>query len=71
MKKITLKELWEDHLPDIVSFAVDTDISKKTDLQIPPEELEDDPYIQTLLALGHKVYIPVYKTDSTLIVVVA
>ena len=38
MKKITLKELWEDHLPDIVSFAVDTDISKKTDLQIPPEE---------------------------------
>ena len=33
MRKITLKELWEDHLPDIVSFAVDTDISKKTDRQ--------------------------------------
>ena len=38
MKKITSKELWEAHPPDIVSFAVDTDISKKTDLQIPPEE---------------------------------
>ena len=30
-----------------------------------------DPYIQTLLALGHKVYIPVYKTDHNLTVVVA
>lgn len=36
-----------------------------------PEELEEDPYIQTLLALGHKVYIPVYKTDHNLTVVVA
>ena len=36
-----------------------------------PEELEDDPYIQTLFALGHKVYIPVYKEDNNLIVVVA
>lgn len=71
MKKITSKELWEDHLPDIVSFAVDTDISKKTDRQGSLEELENDPYIQTLLALGHKVYISVYKTDNTLIVVVA
>ena len=29
-----------------------------------------DPYIQTLLALGHKVYIPVYKMDHNLTVVV-
>ena len=36
-----------------------------------PEELEDDAYIQTLFALGHKVYIPVYKEDNNLIVVVA
>ena len=43
MKKITLQELWEDYLSDIVSFTMDTDISKKTDLQIPPEELEDPP----------------------------
>ena len=38
MKKITLKELWDDHLPEMVSFAVDTDISQKTDPQEPPEE---------------------------------
>ena len=38
MKKITLKELWEAHPPDIVSFAVDTDISKKTDRQGSLEE---------------------------------
>ena len=36
-----------------------------------PEELGDDPYIQTLFALGQKVYIPVYKEDNNLIVVVA
>ncbi len=36
-----------------------------------PEELDDDPYIQTLLALGYKVYIPVYKEDNNLMVVVA
>ncbi len=28
MKKITLQELWEEYLPDMVSFTVDTDISK-------------------------------------------
>ena len=71
MKKITLEELWDDHLPEIVSFAVDTDISKKTDRQGATEELEADPYIQTLLALGHKVYIQVYKTDNNLTIAVA
>lgn len=60
MKKITLEELWDDHLPEIVSFPVDADTSKTA-----------DPYIQTLLALGHKVYIPVYKADHNLTVVVA
>ena len=35
------------------------------------EELEEDPYIQTLFVLGHKVYIQVYTGDETLSVVVA
>lgn len=38
MKKITLQELWEDYLPYIVSFTMDTDISKNTDQERLPEE---------------------------------
>ena len=34
------------------------------------EELENDKYIQTLLALGHKVYILVYTRDVNLTVVI-
>lgn len=31
-----------------------------------PEDLERDPYIQALLALGHEVFIPEYAKDETL-----
>ena len=38
MRKITLKELWENYVPDIVYFDVDTDTSGKADQQRPLEE---------------------------------
>ena len=36
-----------------------------------PEELEDDPYIQALFDMGHKVYVAKYLDDETLTVIVA
>ena len=36
-----------------------------------PEELEEDPYIQALFDMGHKVYVAKYLDDETLTVIVA
>lgn len=71
MKKITLQELWEDYLPDIVSFAVDTDISKNTDQERPPEEsclkeiLSNDVEIQYAVLSELAEQVAVHKHDPT------
>ena len=39
MKKIALQELWEEYLPYIVSFTMDTDISKNADQERAAERI--------------------------------